>query len=134
MIEDSIVNAKGAGVDITMRSPSGQYEEVWSIRLDYPLSNNQAEYKGLIIGMQWALDTNIKVLEVFSDSQVVVGQVNHEYDVNSDGLKEYTEKVNRLAIQFLHFMLGKVDQSHNEAADRLAKIALGNAPMIWTWL
>lgn len=56
-----------------MKSPSEHYEESRSIRLDYSLSNNQAEYEALILRLLWALEVGIDVLEVFSDSQVVVG-------------------------------------------------------------
>lgn len=58
---------------MTMKYPSGQYEEVRSMRLDYPLSNNKVEYEALIISLQWALDVSIEALKVFSDSQVIVG-------------------------------------------------------------
>lgn len=125
MMVDRAINTKGVGVGITITSPSGQHERVRSVRLDYPLSKNQAEYKALIIWMQWALDTGIDSLRVISDSQVVVGQVNHDYVVNSDNLKEYAEKVNLLASRFWHFTLEKVDRNSNETAKRLAKIASG---------
>lgn len=50
--------------------------------------------------MKWALVIGISALGLFSDSQVIVRQVNNEYAVNSDNLKEYVEKVTQLVAQF----------------------------------
>lgn len=125
MMVDGAVNSQGTGVGIVIKSPFGHFVEVRSIRLGHTLSNNQVEYEALILGLQWAVEVGVEVLEVFSDSQVVVGQVNREYSVNSNNLKGYTEKVDRLASQFCLFSLKKICRSYNEAADKLAKIASG---------
>lgn len=68
MMVDGAMNAKGIRVGATIKSPSEHHEEVRSIRLDYHLSNNQAEYEALVIGMQWALDLGVRSLKVFNDS------------------------------------------------------------------
>lgn len=81
------------------------------MRLDYSLSNNLAEYEALILGLQWSLEVGIEALDIFSDSQVVIGQVNLEYSVNSDNIKVYEEKVDRLITQFQYFVLKKIDRS-----------------------
>lgn len=78
--------------------------------------------------MKWALVIGISALGVFSDSQVIVRQVNNEYAVNSDNLKEYVEKVTQLVTQFRYFALEKMDRSNNEVADKLAKIAAEKTP------
>lgn len=78
--------------------------------------------------MKWALVIGISALGVFSDSQVIVRQVNNEYAVNSDNLKEYVEKVTQLVAQFRYFALEKMDRSNNEVADKLAKIAAEKTP------
>lgn len=48
--------------------------------------------------------------------------------MNSDNLKKYAEKVNLLAAQSRNFALRKVDESHNEMADKMAKIVSGETP------
>lgn len=128
MMVDRAVNSKGVGVDIMVTSPTGQHKRACSVKFDYPLLNNQVEYEALIVGMKWVLATGISTLRVFSDSQVIVSQVNNEYVVHSDNLKEYTEKVPQLITQFRYFTLEKVDQSNNEMADKFAKIASGETP------
>lgn len=128
MMVDEAVNSQGIGVGITLRSPSWQYKEGRSIRLDYPFSNNQAEYEALVLRFQWALEAGIDTIEAFSDSQVVVGEVNGEYFVNSESLKLYAIKVNLLVAQFQYLALTKTDQSLNEATDKVAKVASREAP------
>lgn len=93
------VNSRGVRVGVTIKSPSGQYGESKSIRLNYALSNNKAEYDALILGLQWALEVDIEAMEVLSDSHVIVRQVNCEYSVNSNNLKVYAGKVDHLVSQ-----------------------------------
>lgn len=65
---------------------------------------------------------------MYNNSQVIVSQVNNEYVVHSDNLKEYSEKVIQLVAQFHNFVLEKIDRSKNEVADKLTKIASGETP------
>lgn len=65
---------------------------------------------------------------MYNDSQVIVSQVNNEYVVHSDNLKEYAEKVIQLVAQFHNFVLEKIDRSKNDVADKLTKIASDETP------
>lgn len=80
------------------------------IHLDYPASNNQAEYETLIRGLQWALEAGIKSIVVYSDSQIVVWQMNEEYAANSENLKKYFETASQLKRLFDYIQLCKIDQ------------------------
>lgn len=79
---DGVVNSKGVGIGMVMTSPHGKYEGSQSIKLDSHLSNNQAEYEVLIIGMVWALTAGIQALKLYSDSHVVVSQINNEFIIH----------------------------------------------------
>ena len=50
-----------------------------AIRFDFTASNNEAEYEALLAGLRLARDMNIKVLHIYSDSQLVVNQFMGEY-------------------------------------------------------
>lgn len=87
------------------------------------MSNNQAEYEDLVLRLQWALESGIEAIKVISDSQVIIGQVNcYGYSINSDNLKLYTKKVDRLVAQLQYFALMKIYQSLNEVEEKLAKV------------
>ena len=51
-----------------------------TLRLGFPATNNEAEYKSLLVGMIMVSKMGGKVVEVFSDSRLVVRQVNGEFE------------------------------------------------------
>lgn len=128
MTVDGAVNSKGVGVGIVITSPNEHYVETQSIKLDYPLSNNQAEYEALIMGMVWALSAGSTSSESIQRLPSGCEPGNDEHVVHSDNLKVYAERVTQLKAQFRHFTIEKIDLSKNEAANKLAKIALGETP------
>ena len=44
-----------------------------SLRLDFSATNNEAEYETLLVGMTMVQKMGGKVVEIFSDSRLVVG-------------------------------------------------------------
>jgi len=54
------------------------------------LTNNQAEYKAIIMVLQDIEEDN---LVIYSDSQLVVNQLNHKWNINEDHLRELATKV-----------------------------------------
>lgn len=113
---------------MVITSPHDKYEEHQSVKLDFPLSNNQAEYEALLMGMAWALSVEIRSLRAYNDSQVVVSQVNNDFAVHSENLKAYAEKAANLKDKFRYFELHKLSSAKNEVVDRLTKIASREAP------
>uniref|UniRef100_A0A2N9I4E8 RNA-directed DNA polymerase n=1 Tax=Fagus sylvatica TaxID=28930 RepID=A0A2N9I4E8_FAGSY len=67
------------GVGIVLRSPEGDIIKQ-AIRLQYPTTNNEAEYEALLLGLKTAKILGATELDVRSDSQLVVGQVNGDYE------------------------------------------------------
>jgi hypothetical protein len=57
----------------------------------FEVSNNEAEYEALLQGISLAISLGIKRLLVYSDSLLVVQQVNKEWDVNKDTMDAYVE-------------------------------------------
>jgi hypothetical protein len=77
MYFDGSVMKEGAGVGLVFILPLGVPME-YMVRLHFPTSNNAAEYKALINGLQIAVELSIKRLEIRGDSELVVGQVEGE--------------------------------------------------------
>ena len=57
------------------------------IRLDFPTTNNEAEYKALVAGLDLAKATGAENLIVHCDSQVITSQINGEYEGRSERMK-----------------------------------------------
>ena len=72
-------NQKGFGVGIVLIS-SEKITVEKSLRLGFPATNNEVEYKALLVGMVMVNKMGGKVVEVFSDSRLVVRQVNGEFE------------------------------------------------------
>ena len=61
------------------------------IRLDFPTTNNKAEYEALIAGLDLARAVGAKNIIVHCDSQVVTSQINGDYEYKNDRMKRYLE-------------------------------------------
>ena len=87
-------------------------------------TNNVAEYRALIAGLEKAVELGVDELEVFSDSELLVKQMRGEYKVKKPTLKELSEKAAGLARQFESVTYTAVRREHNELADSLVNEAL----------
>jgi len=87
-------------------------------------TNNVAEYTALIEGLRKAIELGLPVVEVVSDSQLMVKQMTGEYKVKNEALRELWEQASRLARQVPSLTYRWVRREHNELADRLLNEAL----------
>ena len=87
-------------------------------------TNNVAEYKALIWGLENALALNVTCLEVRADSELLVKQLQGEYKVKNAGLKPLFLDALNLSKQFEVCEFVHVPREENEEADRLANEAM----------
>ena len=90
-------------------------------------TNNVAEYRGLVAGMEKAADLGVRDLEVVSDSELLVKQMRGEYRVKSATLRELWEEASALERRFARVRYTAVRREHNELADQLVNEALDSA-------
>ncbi len=87
-------------------------------------TNNEAEYKALIWGLQNALAMDIGSIKCIADSELMVNQVNGSYKVGSKTLKPLHRKVKELAGMFESFSLEHALRSFNKEPDAMVNKAL----------
>ena len=87
-------------------------------------TNNVAEYRGLIAGLESALERGVDELEVVSDSELLVKQMQGEYKVKNEALRELQRDAAELAAGLKRVKYTAVRRAHNELADRLVNEAL----------
>jgi ribonuclease HI len=87
-------------------------------------TNNVAEYRALIAGLEKAVELGIDDLEVFSDSELLVKQMRGEYKVKKPTLRDLSEHAAELARQLESVTYTAVRREHNELADSLVNEAL----------
>ena len=87
-------------------------------------TNNVAEYRGLLAGMEKAAEVGVDELEVVSDSELLVKQMRGEYRVKNEVLRDLNEEANALERRLGRVRYTAVRREHNELADKLVNDAL----------
>jgi ribonuclease HI len=87
-------------------------------------TNNQAEYKALLAGLEKAKELVAEDLEFYLDSELVVKQLNREYKVKNKDLAPLFLTVHNLSLNFKKITYTHVPRERNKEADRLANEAM----------
>jgi ribonuclease HI len=87
-------------------------------------TNNVAEYRALIAGLESAAERGVTELDVVSDSELLVKQMQGDYRVKNEALRALWEEAQDLERRFAKVRYTAVRREHNELADRLVNEAL----------
>ncbi len=90
-------------------------------------TNNVAEYRALVAGLEKAVELGVDELEVVSDSELLVRQMRGDYRVKNAALRELFLAASALARAVGKVAYVSVRREHNELADRLVNEALDRA-------
>ena len=85
---DGATNQRGSGVGLVLVSPEKVTIEK-SLRLSFSITNNEAKYEALLMGMAIVQKIGGKVVKVFSYSKLVVGQVRGDLEACDPRMQEY---------------------------------------------
>ncbi len=97
-------------------------------------TNNVAEYAGLLAALTRANRENLEQLTVYSDSQLLVRQVQGRYKVKAPHLVPFFLKAMKLRQKIARFEILHVRREENQAADRLANQAIDLRAPLPEWL
>ena len=117
---DGASNAQGSGAGLILTSPEGIDIE-YALRFGFHTSNNETEYEAVIAGLNLAHSFEDDQLEVYSDSQLVVKQIEGTYEAKSEMMILYLQKVRNLLKKFVLVQVKHVPRAENSRADALAK-------------
>jgi ribonuclease HI len=90
-------------------------------------TNNVAEYRALVAGLAKALELGVDELDVVSDSELVVKQMNGEYKVKNAALVDLSLEAAKIARKLGKVRYRAVRRTQNELADSLVNEALDAA-------
>ena len=86
------------------------------VRLDFPTTNNEAEYEALIVGLDLAKAVRAENLVIYCDFQVVTNQVNGDYECKNERMKKYLEqvkdRVSNFRVKFVQ--IPRVENEHTD--------------------
>jgi ribonuclease HI len=101
-------------------------EEIWSnyAFLGDNVTNNYAEYQGLLMGLNAALNLNIKNLAVYGDSKLVINQLNGTFQVKAGNLVECYNNAALIKNKLNYVTFKHVYRTENKRADKLANLGV----------
>lgn len=88
------------------------------------VTNNQAEYTGLIRGLEAAMRAGADEIEIYADSELLVKQIHGDYRVRNAGLLPLFDRVMALLGNFRKWGIRHVRREQNRIADSLANDAM----------
>ena len=119
---DGAANAQGSSAGLILTSPDGIDTE-YALKFGFRASNNEDEYEAVIAGLNLAHFMEADQLEVSSDSQLVVKQIEDSYEARGEKMILHLKKVRELLKKFVRVQVKHVPRSENSRADALAKLA-----------
>ena len=95
----------------------------YAIRLGFKATNNKAEYEALLAELQVVTKMGVDNLDAFSDSQLVVNQVQGDYLAKDTRRLAYLDEVKILFGKIKDFRVRQIPREENRKADALANLA-----------
>ncbi|XP_022888963.1 uncharacterized protein LOC111404382 [Olea europaea var. sylvestris] len=117
---DGASNSSGSGVIII--SPDMLINIQCALRFEFEATNNEAEYEAVIIAMELAINLELENIKIYSDSQLVVEQIEGTFDRKDEKMSLYCLKVHDLQRKFKSCEIVKISWAENCRADALSKL------------
>ena len=118
---DESSNRQAGGAEVVIQTLEGDKIKCM-IRLDFPTTNNEAEYEALVARLDLTMAAGAENVVLHYDSQVVTSQINGSYECKNERMKRYLEEV-RNRISNLEVRFVQILREENECADYLVKAA-----------
>jgi ribonuclease HI len=116
-------NPGPAGIGITIEDEKGITKARISSYIG-ETTNNQAEYKALIMGLREAAKLKAEHVDIRTDSKLLVEQIKGNYKVRNANLRPLFQQVKQLLADFESFTIASIPRYQNATADALANQAL----------
>ncbi len=89
-------------------------------------TNNFAEYKAVIYALELSIKHKVENIHLFSDSELLIKQLNKKYKVKSSNIKPLFKTCQKLLAQISQYTFEHIRREKNSEADALANEALDN--------
>ena len=116
-------NPGPAAIGATIEDEQGKLITTISQPIDQA-TNNQAEYQAVIAALERAISLGANQVDMHSDSELVVRQINGRYRVKKTSLKPLHQQVKQLQSSAEGFIITHIPRRQNREADILASNAL----------
>ena len=96
-------------------------------------TNNYAEYSALLTALRFAVFSRCEEFHVYADSELVVKQINGDYQVKHEGIRLLYDCARRWIALIPHFSIHHVRREQNKDADNLANLAMDTRRNSMKW-
>ena len=72
----------------------------YGVQLQFLMTNNEAVYKAILIGLRVMKALGAKIVLLKSDSKLVIGQINREFKAKEKRMQRYLKITNQLINEF----------------------------------
>ena len=114
--------ASGSEIGLVLQSLTREQLEQ-AIQLGFPASNNEVEYEATLVGLDLALTLAATKLRIYNDSQLVIRQIQGEYEAKDKCMVRYLVQVQANLAKLSEWAVERVTWTKNKKADTLARIA-----------
>lgn len=119
---DGSSTSQAAGASVVLTSPEG-FTIKQFVRFKFPTTNNEAEYEALISGLKLARHLEVSVIDIFSDSKLVVKQVLGEFKTLNERMTSNIQVVLRLLQMCTYWTISNINRANNHWVDTLSKFS-----------
>ena len=123
---DASVQPHATGLGAVIKNEAGRLI-AWRNKRDRTMTCNEAEYAALIFALEEALKFNPSVVHVYSDSRIVVEQIQGWVSVNSVTLKPLHRRARALRERFKQLTITHIPRERNQLADAIADEAISES-------
>ncbi len=89
-------------------------------------TNNEAEYFALLLGLKKCLELGINSVKIYSDSKLLVNQINGIYKIKDDKLKRLYKEIRKI-LKNINYKIEHIPREKNKIADNIANQVLDDA-------
>ena len=116
---DGSCNKTSAGAGVWIQNT----KQIFSYKLDFPCTNNIAEYESLLLGLQLLKQLEAQKISILGDSELIIRQIKGEYSAKHPRMKTYRNVVLDFLNSFTEYSLSVVSEDQNIMPDDLATSA-----------
>ena len=96
---DRSLTQKRRGAGVVIITPEGNTLK-YGVQLQFLMTNNEAVYKAILIGLRVMKALGAKIVLLKSDSKLVIGQINREFKAKEKRMQRYLKITNQLINEF----------------------------------
>ena len=116
---DGETSKEGVGAGVLIKTPMGE-PNLFSYKLQFKCTNNMVEYEAFVLGLKVLKNLQVQRMNIQGDSDLIIKQVQGEYQTKNPRLRLYRDLVLELVKGFKECKFSTIPRKENVEVDSLA--------------